>query len=111
MVKLTRSNVAHDLNISPHSHKVAYSEFSEIEFVFSSELYKEKFKEKQEENRDRINQSLSNRFGFTIVNDKLADIKLYITIEKRGFLIYHNGVKIECLNSITLDGQNLTMTS
>ena len=107
MVKLTRSNVAHDLNISPHKQAVAYNDLSQIEFVFSSELYKGKFQDKLYEHRENINQSLTNRFGFTIKADKLADIKLYTTIEKRGFLIYHNGVKAECLKDITLDGQNL----
>lgn len=107
MVKLTRSNVAHDLNISPHKLEIFYRDSSRIEFVFSSELYREKFLDKVETNRDTINQSLTNRFGFNIKADKLADIKLYTTIEKRGFLIYNNGVKTECLNTIILDGQNL----
>ena len=111
MVKLTRSNIAHDLNISPHTFDVWYANDTNITFVFSSELYKEKFREKMRANRETINQSLSNRFGFTIRQDKLADIKLYTTVEKRGFLIYHNGVKAECLNTITLDGQNLIMNS
>lgn len=111
MVKLTRSNVAHDLNISPHKQVVAYRDLSQVEFVFSSEFYKGKFMDKLYEHRDTINQSLSNRFGFSIKADKLADIKLYTTIEKRGFLIYHNGVKTECLSDITLDGQNLITPS
>lgn len=111
MVKLTRSNVAHDLNISPHKLGIVYNDSDHVEFVFSSELYKEKFREKMQLNRETINQSLTNRFGFSIIADKLADFRLYTTIEKRGFLIYHNGVKAECLNDITLDGQKLIIST
>ena len=106
MQKLTRSNVAHNLNISPHQYIVKYGNDT-ITFVFSSELYKRKFEEKLFSHRDTINQSLSNRFGFQIVNDKLADLKLYTSIEKRGFLLYHNGDKVEWLTNIILDGSNL----
>ena len=106
-VQLTRSGVAYDFKISPHKLVVEYGE-EEIEYVFSSELYKTKFQEKMEDNRYKINDSLSKRFGFSIVNNKLCDIKLYTTIEKRGFLINHNKESIEWLSSITLDGSNLT---
>lgn len=108
---LTRSNVAYNLSISPHKNTIEYDDDSMC-YVFSSDLYKRKFMEKIEENRKTISDSLSNRFGFRIVNNKLADIKLYTTIEKRGFLLYNSkGEKIECLNNITLDGVNLTSKS
>lgn len=108
MSELTRSKIAYDLNISPHKFSLIYHT-CEIDFIFSSDLYKKKFITKLMENRLSINQSLSNRFGFTIVNDILADLKLYTTIEKRGFLLYHNGVKVECLKDIILDGQRMTV--
>ena len=105
---LTRSKIAYDLNISPHKTVVVYDD-SVIEYVFSSNLYKESFLNKITEHREKIGNSLSNRFGFQIKCDKLADLKLYTTIEKRGFLINVDGEKIECLNNITLDGSNLIM--
>lgn len=110
-VQLTRSGVAYDFKISPHKVKVIYNRLTDekIEFIFSSELYKNKFEEKLEENRKKINDSLSKRFGFTIKNDKLSDIKLYTTIEKRGFLINHNRESIEWLSNIILDGNHLIM--
>ena len=107
---LTRSNIAYDLNISPHDAVVSYPD-GYIKFVFSSELYRNKFREKLQDDRKAISDSLSKRFGFTIKADKLADLKLYTSIEKRGFLLLINGDKCECLNNITLDGQNLTMLS
>ena len=80
----------------------------DITFVFSSELYKSKFAARLQENRESINKSLSNRFGVNIICDKIADLRLYQSIEKRGFLIYKGLVKFECLNDITLNGLKLT---
>lgn len=108
MAKLTRCNIAYDFNISPYKLTVEY-DTDEITFVFSSELYRNKFIAGLGDNRNKINRSLSNRFGFQIVNDVLCDLKLYITIEKRGFLLYKGEQKIECLNNLTLNGNHLTM--
>lgn len=114
MKKLSRRNIAYDLNISPYESIVLYPDCicaGKIVFVFSSELYKRNFEMKLQEHREKINQSLSNRFGFNIKSDKLADLKLYTTIEKRGFLIYQDEVKFECLDNIILDGVNLIAKS
>lgn len=108
MSKLTRSKVAYDLNVSPHKLNVEYPEET-ITFVFSSALYLDKFKDAQNQHRKKINDSLSNRFGFKIEFNKLSDLKLYTTIEKRGFLLYKGQVKIECLKDITLNGETMTV--
>ena len=71
-------------------------------------IYKLKFISKQKDNREKINLSLTNRFGFEIKNNLLCDLKLYSQIEKRGFLIFNaEGEMFECLKSITLDGQRV----
>lgn len=106
---LTRSKIAYDLNISPYETQVKYKDGKTLKFIFSSELYQRNFMSNMAEQRETINQSLSNRFGFTIRYDMLSDLKLYTTIEKRGFLIYQEGNKIECLNDLLLDGNNLMM--
>lgn len=108
---LTRSNIAHDLTLSPHFLQIKYPEGQTLRYIFSSELYKRKFTDKYEENRKAINQSLSNRFGFNIEVDMIADIKLYTTIEKRGFLIYRNDEVITCQDKVILDGNSLMMKS
>lgn len=105
-MSLTRNNICYDFDISPYFIELEYQN-NKAKFVFSSELYKTKFTEKYLQNRQTINTSLSNRFGFSIVNDELADLKLYTQIEKRGFLIFQNGKKFECLKNITLDGQQM----
>ena len=106
MAKLTRSNVAHDLNISPHKLTIEYYQ-QDITFVFSSEYNRNRFCAKLAENRDTINLSISNRFGFEFQNDVLCDIKLYSIVEKRGFLILIDGEKIECLNRVNLHGAKI----
>ena len=112
MKRISRSNIADDLTISPHTFSVGYPEHdTEIRFIFSSNLYKENFEARFIEHREKINQSLSNRFGFKVRQNIIADLKLYITIEKRGFLIYKDGVKHECLKDITLDGSKLITKS
>lgn len=106
MSVLSRNNIAYDFNISPYSVTVVYGG-CEIKYVFSSNMYKRNFQQRMQSNREKINQSLSNRFGFTINQDILSDLKLYITIEKRGFLLCKDGIKMECLNNLVLDGDNL----
>ena len=102
---LTRWGVAHNLEISPYSLVVDYQDES-LEYVFSSQQYKDIFYRKFIDNRIKINESLSNRFGFKIENDKLADLKLYSMTEKRGFLI-KGKEEYKCLNTIELIGVNL----
>ena len=106
---LTRSNVAYNLHISPHRELIPYGDDSQVEYVFSSDLYRRKFLEKQKANREEINRSLSNRFGFQIENGILADLRLYTTIEKRGFLLYRNGVEVVCPDGILLDGVKMVV--
>ena len=110
MVPLTRRGVAYDLNISPHRLEVPYNGET-IVYVFSSDLYKKKFYDQFLDNREQIGASLSKRFGFEIQNDLLCDLKLYATIEKRGFLILKDGVKFVCRENIILDGHKLTKRS
>ncbi len=98
-MSLTRSNIAYNLKISPHEH-TEYYEDGIIKFVFSSELYKKKFLEKLEIHRIQINNSLSNRFGVQFRCDALADIRLYTTIEKRGFLLYKDKKEVTCLEDL-----------
>lgn len=110
MAQLTRSKIAYDLSISPHRLSVAYGEKS-LEYVFSSDLYKRKFLEKMGSNRDEIEISLTKRFGVQVNFPLLADLRLYTTIEKRGFLLVTDGVEVQCPDRIVLDGESLTLQS
>lgn len=109
MNTLTRNGIAHNLKLSPYEHTIKY-ENETLTYIFSSELYKNKFIEKIESYREKINCSLTKRFGFEIVNDLLCDIKLYSVTETRGFLI-RGKEEYECLNIIRLNGEILTMKS
>ena len=103
---LTRNGIAYNLSLSPYKLNIEYGKNDYITFKFSSDLYKDKFLNKLQENRVSINESLSKRFGFNILNEKLCDLKLYSSIEKRGFYIETKEGIYECLNTIKLDGQN-----
>lgn len=114
---LTRGGVACDFKSSPYRYCLTYDRSRKITdigdsvtYVFSSRLYRDKFIKQYKSNRKKINESLSNRFGFSVEFNILADLKLYGSIEKRGFLIYQNGEAFECLNSIILDGEKMTRT-
>lgn len=109
MASLTRSNIAYDLSISPHRLRVFYGESDSICYVFSSELYMKKFSEKQEANRNQIERSLSKRFGVTARFPALADLRLYSSIEKRGFLLVRNEVEVTCPEEIILDGERVIL--
>lgn len=79
-----------------------------ITFVFSSDMHKIKFIQRYETHREKVSKSLKNRFGYTINVQTLADLVLYETIEKRGFLIYTEVGEISCPTKVKLSGENLT---
>lgn len=103
--KLTKCGIAYDFNISPYKVTIEYPENDEMTYTFSSNFYKEKFMDMLEGNREKINESLTKRFGINIKFNILCDVKLYSSIEKRGFLIVSKKDKFECLNTIKLDGK------
>lgn len=105
---LTRNGIAHNLNTSPYEHSVKY-ENTEVTFVFSSLLNKQRFINKLEDNRNYYNNSLSKRFNLEIECSIISDIKLYTLIEKRGSLLKVEGQKIEWLNNIKFVGMNLIL--
>ena len=107
MANLTKDGICYNLKETPYIHAINYGD-EQINYHFSSMIYKLKFISKQKDNREKINLSLTNRFGFEIKNNLLCDLKLYSQIEKRGFLIFNaEGEMFECLKSITLDGQRV----
>lgn len=108
MPGLTRNNIAHNLEISPHFHDVGYSSYN-IRYMFSSAMYREKFIARLENHREQIGESLSNRFGFKIEVDVLSDMKLYTTIEKRGFLVYRDEVEVKCPEEVKIAVGELVM--
>ena len=63
---------------------------------------------RQGENRNKINESLSNRFNYYVEFNLLADCVLYKQIEQRGFLILKDGENYKCQNIIKFVGEQLT---
>ena len=108
--KLTRGGVTYDLGVSPFTHTETYKNGYDLTFMFSSEFNKDRFLERMKENREKINSSLTKRFNMNIEFSVLADVKLYSTVEKRGFHIKSNE-SITCLNTIELSGETLIVKS
>ena len=102
-VRLSRGGICYDLKKSPFKLEVPY-DGDVLTYMFSSESYKNKFYNGIVGNREKINESLSNRFGIKVINDILCDIKLYSSIEKRGFCILKGEGIIECQKDIILNG-------
>jgi hypothetical protein len=105
---LTRDGVCYNFYKTPYEVEIAYYGNKKINYKFSSQINVDRFKNKLKENRKKINDSLTNRFKMKITNDVLCDLKLYNKVETRGFLIFSNGVFIECQESIQLDGVEVT---
>jgi len=98
---MTRNGIEYNLAITPYRFTSNYG----FTFCFSSQNHLSKFIEMKREHRTKINVSLTNRFGFGIRLNEIADIVLYKKIENRGFLIQlAGGNEITCLDNITLSG-------
>jgi hypothetical protein len=68
---------------------------SEITFYFSSKFYLNKFMAEYPEHREQFKSKMENLLKESPFNvTVLADIKLYKTIEKRGFFVRFRGAKI-----------------
>lgn len=106
MIKLSRNGIAYDLTKTPYVHTVKYEDNTMIIYSFSSDLYLNKFKDKLEEHRNKINESLSKRFGMVVVNNVLNDLVLYSKTEYRGFYVLINDEEFKCLSTIKLIGVN-----
>lgn len=105
---LTRAGVCYDLEKTPYKESLIYNKENVITFKFSSEYNQNNFVNKLKANREKINNSLTKRFNLSVEVDLLADIKLYQSIEKRGFLLAIESENVTCLNTIKLNGLMMT---
>ena len=102
---ITRNGIYYDLTKSCYRLKV-----NDYIFVFSSQLHLKNYKLKLNENREKINNSLTNRFKITVDVSELADIILYRKIETRGFLIVTKGGTELCQKDIKCVGAMRMLT-
>ena len=101
MKGLSRNNVAYDLRVSPFVSTVLYDNHK-VEFYFSSQNNRNKFVSRLEAHRTQINNSLSKRFHFEIDASAVADMRLYATIEKRGFRVVTETGEILCPENLLI---------
>ena len=106
-MNLTRNGICYNLKESPYFTSIKYGN-QLIQYRFSSEANLNKFIERIVDNRNKINASLTNRFKFNITQDIICDIRLYDSVEARGFLVLSEREVFECLSEVRLDGEKLT---
>lgn len=102
---ISRNGIYYDLKQSIYRYKL-----DNITYVFSSLSHLQKFKMRYSDYRQKINESLSNRFNLDINVDRLADIICYIKVESRGFFIINDkGEEISCRKNLLLDGEKVML--
>lgn len=99
----TRDNIYYDL------HESIYRiEQGRMIFVFSSELYRTKFKEQVQQHRIQFNKKFKVRYGLAFDFKELPDVVLYCKIEKRGFLLIKKGEVMDECRELTCAGETVT---
>ena len=102
---MTKDGIEYNLSISPYIVKVKYKDII-FSFMFSSELYKNKFINMRAAHNERILLRLKKltKSNLEIKEFNMySDITLYNMIEKRGFLIIDNISKMYyCLEDFNL---------
>lgn len=101
-MSLTKHGICYDLSKSPYTVCLWYGQ--NVIYAFSSEVNKIKFIDRLEEHREKITNSLYKRFKMEFDIPLLCDIRLYDSIENRGFYIEVDGRVVQCLEEITLVG-------
>ena len=102
MATLSSGGVAYRLEDSPF-----IVERFGIVYHFSSLKHKEKFIENVRIKEDWLCDSLSRRFHFMIDARLIADMQLYLQIEKRGFYVVIDSEVIKCPSELVLDGMRI----
>lgn len=101
---MTRNNIIYDLRLSMFKYKL-----NNIEYVFSSQLHRDKFIARYEDNRKKLSHKLTEKYSFNISHDIMADLLLYEKVETRGFLIYNERGKELCKENLILNGEKVTL--
>ena len=89
---MTKDGIEYNLLISPYKVVEKYEDI-ELSFMFSSELYKNKFLNLRKAHYERIVERLKKLTKSSLIIKDLiiySDVTLYNMIEKRGFLIIDN---------------------
>lgn len=88
-----------ELNLEESSFIYKYNE---IKFYFSSEFYKNKFKEEVKNYIQMETAKIINKYKIEIDLTDFLTISLYKKIEKRGFLIEYKGNKLKKLSFLNI---------
>lgn len=83
-------------------------ELDGVKYFFSTELRRDNFIKRYQDNRKEVAARLKKRWRFDIESSLLADLYLYSSIELHGFYIEHNGGAFEWQRQVKLDGLRMT---
>ena len=84
----TAKGIYHDLRESKYSISI-----DDIEYFFSSKLYRDKFERELQRNRDKYDWFFNGK-KLNLNFNTLADISLYVIVEKRGFRVKVKGCSV-----------------
>lgn len=78
-------------------------EVGELKFYFTSEYNLSRFEDRYENELIEFKKKVETIYwgNHSLQFDELALIRLYLKVEKRGFLIEYKGKKIDCQENIT----------
>ncbi|WP_429586819.1 early protein GP4 [Bacillus altitudinis] len=96
---MSKRGIFYDLNESYYKYETLG-----VTYVFSSKLYLNKFKDEYRAHRTTTlkKMRLPNNIDFE-VNEEfniMCDMNLYLSIEKRGFLLHYRGVDYICQDNL-----------
>jgi len=82
-----------------------------LTFVFSSDLHRQKFEEQYKANREEHNLRLKARYKIDFRSTIFADLTLYTKVESRGFLVINDRGQNLCRENLVLGGEKASQKS
>lgn len=99
----TRPIIIYDLSKSPYKHTE-----DGMTYIFSSEYHRDNFISRLPEMREYVEGIMLRKFKMRCKFNQLADMRLYLKIETRGFRVECGGHTHICPETIVLSGANGT---
>jgi hypothetical protein len=87
-------------------YDIEYSHFcvtvGELTFYFTSEFNMERFEKRYKEEIEKFNRKIESIYwnNHSLQFDELGLIRLYMKIEKRGFMLSYKGKRVKCPEDI-----------
>ncbi len=80
-----------------------YFTFNDLKFYFSSIFYRDNFIKRFKEYLEKEQSILQNKYKMNIDFSIILLLKLYISIEKRGFYVFYKGKELKQFVPVKID--------